>query len=362
MAILLVPSHVNETTDPVDNTGGILSIVAIAAIVLAINFAPVPNKGSGGAGSGGARARRAGRLSIAPEAHQVSVVRSASCRTSYLLGRGVGRDRRVRQPDGRDIRGSAVPAERARLLDARRGSLDFASCAADGGDRATLGQAGGHARGQVHLLVGYIFCLLGIHHDAALWKTGIPYWKVALAYCFIGIGVGFAGTPASHSLTGSVPSDAREWHPGTADLQRDLGGAIIQSIMGALLTAGFATAVSKAIASAPNKVADHQQRPEHSHQVILERRIGGQSVSALCECNHGRRKVLVRFRIGLVLRGGIIAITFGAALIFFLFPGKNDEQRLLAEYQAQDTSPQTPRSNPKGGMRWGRARGLGSGW
>ena len=64
MAILLVPSHVNETTDPVDNTGGILSIVAIAALVLAINFAPVPNKGTRGAGSGRARARRAGDSSI----------------------------------------------------------------------------------------------------------------------------------------------------------------------------------------------------------------------------------------------------------------------------------------------------------
>ena len=44
LAILLVPSHVNETTDPVDNPGGILSIVAVAALVLAINFAPVPDR------------------------------------------------------------------------------------------------------------------------------------------------------------------------------------------------------------------------------------------------------------------------------------------------------------------------------
>ena len=45
MAILLVPSHVNETTDPVDNLGGILSIVLVAGLVLAINFAPVPEQG-----------------------------------------------------------------------------------------------------------------------------------------------------------------------------------------------------------------------------------------------------------------------------------------------------------------------------
>ena len=33
---------------------------------------------------------------------------------------------------------------------------------------------------------------------------------------------------------------------GTADLQRDLGGAIMQSIFGALLTAGYAAAASAA--------------------------------------------------------------------------------------------------------------------
>src|SRR6185436_15093592 len=36
MAYRLVPAHVNETSDPVDNLGGILSI----------NFAPVPNEGT----------------------------------------------------------------------------------------------------------------------------------------------------------------------------------------------------------------------------------------------------------------------------------------------------------------------------
>ena len=43
MAVAFVPSHVNETTEPVDNLGGILSVVLVAALVLAINFAAVPN-------------------------------------------------------------------------------------------------------------------------------------------------------------------------------------------------------------------------------------------------------------------------------------------------------------------------------
>ncbi|HEX4688952.1 MAG TPA: MFS transporter, partial [Nocardioides sp.] len=46
MAVLFVPSHVNEGTDPVDHLGGVLSVILVAALVLGINFAPVPNKGT----------------------------------------------------------------------------------------------------------------------------------------------------------------------------------------------------------------------------------------------------------------------------------------------------------------------------
>src|SRR5262245_34874091 len=45
MALVLVPSHVNEGTEPVDNLGGILSVILVGALILSINFAPVPNKG-----------------------------------------------------------------------------------------------------------------------------------------------------------------------------------------------------------------------------------------------------------------------------------------------------------------------------
>src|SRR3954447_14622592 len=45
-AIKFVPAHVNETTEPVDNLGGLLSAVLVGSFILGINFAPVPNKGT----------------------------------------------------------------------------------------------------------------------------------------------------------------------------------------------------------------------------------------------------------------------------------------------------------------------------
>jgi hypothetical protein len=93
-------------------------------------------------------------------------------------------------------------------------------------------------RARFVLLVGYIFVGLGFTTMLLLWDEGIPYWMVGLGYSFVGIGVGLAGTPASRSLTASVPVTRLGMASGTADLQRDLGGALMQSIFGALLAAG----------------------------------------------------------------------------------------------------------------------------
>ena len=46
---------------------------------------------------------------------------------------------------------------------------------------------------------------------------------------------------------------------GTADLQRDLGGALMTSIFGALLTAGYASAMGTAIAGSGRHVSDSTQ-------------------------------------------------------------------------------------------------------
>ena len=76
-----------------------------------------------------------------------------------------------------------------------------------------------------------------------LWKEDTSYWCDDPAD-FLGIGVGLAGTPSSNSLTGSVPVKRVGMASGTADLQRDLGGALMTSIFGALLAAGYASAMA----------------------------------------------------------------------------------------------------------------------
>src|SRR3954452_1215961 len=114
------------------------------------------------------------------------------------------------------------------------------------GSRATL------MLGQLVLLAAFAAMLL-------LWNENTPYWQVAIPYLLIGAGVGLAGTPSSNSLTGSVPVTRVGMASGTADLQRDLGGALMTSIFGALLTAGYASAMGTAIAQSGKQISDSTQ-------------------------------------------------------------------------------------------------------
>ena len=58
MALRLVPAHVNETTEPVDNPGGVLSIFMVGALILAINFVVVPTRRPRRSGSSSSPPRR----------------------------------------------------------------------------------------------------------------------------------------------------------------------------------------------------------------------------------------------------------------------------------------------------------------
>ena len=141
MAIIFVPSHVNEGTEPVDNLGGVLSAVLVGGLIVSINFMPVANEKTlalvllGIAIVAGVffflRQRRAANplydLHIAAPPH--------------VLGRRLRGHHRVRVADGRRLHQPAVPAERARLLDARSGRRHPSGRSRHGPRRSPLRQA-----------------------------------------------------------------------------------------------------------------------------------------------------------------------------------------------------------------------------
>jgi hypothetical protein len=125
---------------------------------------------------------------------------------------------------------------------------------------------------------------------------------------------------------------------GTADLQRDLGGAIMQSILGALLTAGYAAAVTADIAAAPkgNRITDNVQAE-------LEKSFSSAADTASRYPRYAAD--ITAAAKSAFLQGdqwayaaGIVAILLGATLVFFRFPKKEEEDMLLERYHHEDAS------------------------
>jgi hypothetical protein len=233
------------------------------------------------------------------------------------------------------------------------------------------------------LLLGYVFILAGFLTMLLLWDESSPYWHIGLAYGFVGIGIGFAGTPASHSLTGSVPVDKAGMASATADLQRDLGGAIMQSILGAVLTAGYAASIASQVSASPNadKVTDATQS---------ELQKSFSSAASLAEQYPQYKDQIIAAARDAFLQGdhwayiaGIVAILIGAFVVFRFFPRYERERELLASgfgarrAQTLKTPTAAEECRVDRGIRgqiailgrrwmtpypnWGRFRGAGSG-
>jgi len=331
---IFVPAHVNESTEPVDNLGGILSLVLVAALILAINFAPVQNAQTAAIVLGCiavlaliafyVRQRRAANPLYDLEVAARPPFWVAACAGVIVFGSLMGA-MFIGQQYLQNVLGystldaglSILPAAALMVIVAPR-SAKFVETR---GARFTL-------------LFGYVFVLLGFLVMLVLWDQTAAYWKVGLGYALVGIGVGLAGTPASHSLTGSVPVRRVGMASGPADLQRDLGGAIMQSIFGALLTAGYAAGASQVIVSSGKNVSSSVQ------EQLTKSFAGAQAIAK--EYPQYSAQITSAAKTSFLqgdewaYAAGILAVLLGAIIVFHFFPTRDDEQRLLAEYRAED--------------------------
>ena len=336
LVVIFVPAHANESTEPVDNLGGILAAVLVGALILAINLASVP--------SGGALALGLAAIGVAALAafvwrqlrakQPLYDLRIAARPTFWvaavagvvvfgvLMGAMFIGQQFLQNVLGYTTLGSGLAILPAAAL--------MVACAPLSGRLVV-------ARGaRFTLLLGYGFVAAGFVVMLLLWREGVLYWAIALGYGLIGAGVGFAGTPASHSLTSSVPVTRAGMASGTADLQRDLGGAIMQSILGLLLTAGYAHAFLALIAASP----DTAQVTDSVKTMLVRSLASAENIGAKYPkyadaiAEAARESFLVGQNWAYL--AGVIAVLAGAALVYFVYPKRAREHALIAEYQAQD--------------------------
>ena len=347
LAIRNVPGNVNESTEPVDNLGGLLSAVMIGALVVGLNFITVPNL----------RELAAGLFVVAAVGVILFVLRQrrapnplfdlkvAARRTFWvaalagiivfgsLMGISFINQQYLQNVQGYSslqAGASILPAVVFMVLVAPRS----AQLVQQLGSRATL-------------LIGQFILALAFVGMFVLWGDGTPYWLVAVPLALMGIGVGLAGTPSSNSLTGSVPIRRVGMASGTADLQRDLGGALMTSIFGAFLTAGYASAMGAAISDSGQDVTATTQSmlqlsyasaadmaaqyPQYANEILTAAK------SAFLDGDQ------------LAYLAGLVAVLIGLTVTFFLFPHKDREVALHEEYHAEDegaAAPEPPAQSP----------------
>ncbi len=337
MANKHVPAHVSESTEKVDNVGGALSAVMIGALIVALNFITVPNL----------QTLAIGLLAVSVVGVVLFVIRQrrvanplydlkiasrktfwvAACAGIIVFGSLMG-VAFINQQYLQNVLGYNTLQAGAAILPLVVFMVVVAPRSAklvqERGSRFTL------LLGQSILGLAFVGMLL-------LWGEGTSYLFVAIPLMLMGLGVGFAGTPSSNSLTGSVPVRRVGMASGTADLQRDLGGALMTSLFGTLLTAGYAAAMGSAIAASGQDVSATTQSelqvsyasaadlaaqyPQYAEQI---------TTAAQASFLQGDQ---------LAYLAGLGAVLVGVGLTFFLFPKKDDEQRLRAEFLAEDQAP-----------------------
>ena len=333
-AWLFVPAHVNESTEKVDNLGGVLSVVMVAATVIAITIAPDPGSGTAAIIIGLVALAAVGAFVVRQRRTPSPLydLKIASRRTFWVaavagmlvFGALVG-SMFIGQQYLQNVLGYETWQAGLAILPTAVFMVLAAPVSAQLIERRGSRDA---------LLAGFVSVGLGFVVMLLFWKQDVSYVVVGLAYSLLGIGVGLAGPPASKSLTESVPVARAGMASATADLQRDLGGAVLQALLGAVLTAGYAKAFTSQISNAPSTISDSvvsqltksfssaenvaTQYPQYTDQIVSAARqsfVEGQTAA---------------FAVG------IVAMLVGLTVVWFGFPTKKAETELVASYEQSD--------------------------
>jgi DHA2 family multidrug resistance protein-like MFS transporter len=332
----LVPAHVNETTEPVDHLGGILSIALVGALVLAINLAPEPGKGTAAAALGIVAVAAAGAFimrqrRIANPLYDLRIAARSTFWVAALAGIIVFGSLMgamfIGQQFVQNVLGYSTLQAGLAILPGALGMVIVAPRS------AKLVEAKGS---RFTLLVGFSFCLLAFFVMLVFWDENASYFPVGLGYLLMGVGVGFAGTPASRSLTGSVPVKKAGMASGTADLQRDLGGAILQSVFGALLTAGYAKTFAEQIAASPHASSVSEKVQNELTKSFSSAANAAQQYPEYAQAISAAARKSFLDGGDWTYAAGMIAVAVGICVVFFLFPKHDSELALLKRYHRED--------------------------
>jgi DHA2 family multidrug resistance protein-like MFS transporter len=334
---LFLPGHLPKSDHAVDNIGGLLSIIMVGTLIAAITFAPMPNLGTVALGLGGVaissvvlfvlQQRRATNpifdLSIAKRrlfwvAAVAGIIVFGSLMGSFFIGQQFLQD--VLGYNTFEAGAAVLPSAVMMIAVSPVAGMLIPRI----GSRATL-------------IIGFV--ALGIGFALMfVWTEQSPYLIVGIVYALLGTGVALAAAPASRSIMSAVPPSNLGMGSAMNDLQRDLGGAIMQAIMGSLLVARYASEIGAAFAAAPKN-----QQAELTDQAVAQMSssfAGAESVAS--SLPQADQATLIEAAQQAFTSGSNVAFAFalaavavGLILVVVAYPKKSEELALESAYASQ---------------------------
>ena len=203
-----------------------------------------------------------------------------------------------------------------------------------------LSAIGGQASGVVinrggsrlSLILGLATVAVAFAIMLAMWHAGASMTWVIIGYSLIGLGVGLSATPASRALMGSVPPTRAGMGSGFLDLTRDLGGAILQAVMGGVLAAAYAASVAKQLAALPAQQAaqvSQQISQQLTSSFTSAEQVGAQYPSAQQQIVAGAAEAFDGGKSAAIAIALVLTVV-GLVLVIAIFPRRDKENAYYA--------------------------------
>lgn len=332
-ALRYLPVHAGEEDVQVDNIGGVLSVIAVACLILGIQTLPNGFSTSMAVLFGVAaialvlfiwRQKRAPRPLVDLDAASVPSFWVAAVAGTITFGSLMGAlflgQQFTQNVLGYDTLTAALvtlPMSLALIVV----SPFAAKLVAGRGSRITI------AIGLVVVAIGFIVMVV-------TWRSGAGMFVVLLAYGIVGGGVGICATPAAHALMGSLPVSRAGMGSAFTDLTRDFGGAIMQAVMGTVLAVVYASYFTKAFASLPPQEAANLS-DQAAHQIVSSYQ-GAQQVASSYPQASAEKLIAAANQaftegksVAYVL--ALVLTLFALGLVLWKYPRRDDERAFFKQ-------------------------------
>lgn len=244
----VLPKHAGEDAGSVDHIGGVLSVIGVAALVIALQSVASYRWSVVIGGVVLAvlavilfvrRQRRAPRPLVDLDAAKARTFWVAAVAGTITFGSLMGTMLIGQQFTQNVLGDSALTAATMQLpmpIMMILMSLPAGALVAARGGRFTF-------------TIGLVILSLALTWILLLWKPGASVIHILGAYTLVGAGVGLSVTPASKALMASLPASRAGMGSAFTDLTRDFGGSVMNAIMGSALAVAYGAAITKALAT-----------------------------------------------------------------------------------------------------------------